>query len=96
MIRFVDRYSCNTELLPWETFSCLDTETNMLMDNVLEGENYYVYHNGKDTDRYKRVIALSFVDVCQTDEEDDLSMFGFELFGHLPNRRNWWRRIRRN
>lgn len=93
MIRFVNRYSVPIEHLPINAFNCLDTETNMIMeDSILKRECYYVYHIGKDTDRYQRVIALSFVNVCETDEEDDLSNYGFKYIREIPNGRKMWGR----
>ena len=96
MIRFVDKFCWDRKKyqeVPFEAWNCLDTETGKLMsDCVIQGEDYYVYHNGQDTDRYKRVIALSFVDICQTDKEDDLSKYGFKLIGQKLNGLNWWMR----
>lgn len=85
MIRFVDKFVWDADKyngVPFEAFNCIDTETGMFMDEgILPNEVYYLYHNGEDTDRYQRVIALSFVDVCRTDETDDLSPYGFKLIG---------------
>ena len=85
MIRFVEKFTWDTKkyrALPPEAFNCIDTETDMLMErDILDNEIYYLYHNGEDADRYKRVVALSFVDVCTTDGTDDLSKYGFKLIG---------------
>lgn len=93
MIRFVDKYTIPVESLPIEAFNCFDTETKMLMeDHIFKNEYYYVFHNGKDTDRYKRVIALAYVDICQTDPQDDLSRYGFKCIGQKLNGLKWWMR----
>ena len=93
MIRFVNRYSIPIEQLPISAFNCIDTETNMLMeDSIIKRECYYVYHIGKDTDRYQRVIALNFVNVCETNEEDDLSNLGFEYIRQTPQGHKMWMR----
>ena len=94
MIRFVNRYTEPMYHIPASLFNCLDTETNILIeiDNVIPNENYYVFHIGKDTDRYKRVIALSYVDICETDQEDDLSDFGFKCIGQTFNGHKMWSR----
>ena len=91
MIRFVNRYSMPMPFLPISIFNVFDIKTNTLMikDIIIPNENYYIYHNGKESDRYKRVIALSYVEVCETDIDDDLSKYGFQLIRHLNERKIW-------
>lgn len=92
MIRFVNKYTIPVVSLPIEAFNCLDTETNMLIEGGSMQDEYYAYHIGEDTDRYQRVIALSFVDVCETDKEDDLSDLGFEYISHTVDGLKMWRK----
>ena len=35
---------------------------------------------------------IRFVDICQTDESDDFSRFGFKLIGRKTNGLKYWRR----
>ena len=93
MIRFVNRYTTAIDCLPDSVFNCLDTETNMLMENtIMKRECYYPYHLGENTDRYQRVVALSFVNICETDKEDDLSSYGFKFIRETPNGWKMWGR----
>ena len=92
MIRFVNRYSVPIEHLPITAFNYLDAETDTLMEEGMKRENYFVYHIGKDNDRYLRVIALDFVDVCETDKDDDLSSFGFKYIRQTPDGHKMWGR----
>ena len=91
MIRMVNLYSFPVELLPIDTFNVIDIKTNLLIEKTIwKPKNYYIYHIGKDTDRYKRVINLLYVEMCETDEEDNLSDFNFKLLGHTPFQRKIW------
>lgn len=93
MIRVIDKYTCAAEDVPFEAWNCIDTETKMLMnEGAIKNEVYYVCHNGKDSDRYKRVVALKYIDICQTDKEDNLSRYGFKLIGQKLSGLNWWMR----
>lgn len=91
MIRFVYEYSVLKEYYIDKLFNCLDTKINMLMekDKILPNGDYYIFHIGKDTDRYQRVVLLDLIDICETDETDDLSAFGFECIGYGYRYRLW-------
>lgn len=91
MIRMVNLYSFPIGLLPIDIFNVIDTKTNLLMEKTIwEAKNYYVYDTGEDTDRYKRVINLLYVEMCETDEEDNLSDFNFKHLGYTPFQRKIW------
>mgnify|MGYP003299653393 CR=1 FL=1 len=64
----------------------------LVNNNIMKRECYYIYHNGKETDRYKRAVALDLVDICETDQEDDLSNFGFHCIEQLINEYKKWSR----
>lgn len=95
MIRFINKFIMPTEeeCLPANTFVCVDTETNMLVNsNIMKPKCYYICHNGKETDRYKRAVMLDFVEICETDQEDNLSNFGFHYIEQLIDGYKKWSR----
>jgi hypothetical protein len=91
MIRFVYEYSVLKEYYIDKLFNCLDTKINILMekDKILPNGDYYIFHIGKDTDRYQRVVLLDLIDICETDETDDLSTFGFKCIGYGYGYKIW-------
>lgn len=87
MIRSVNKWYCDQRThpkLPLSTFNIVDTTTNSFMEPDETGvAKYYLFHNRDINDIYKRVVDLNFVEVCETDLEDDLSIYGFELIGNI-------------
>lgn len=74
MITFVNRFTIPICYLKVDTYKVVDTETDNAITN---SKQYYLYHCGKSTDRYKRFINLRYVDICETEDEDDLTDYGF-------------------
>jgi hypothetical protein len=97
MIRIIDKFNhdfCKyDDALLLGAFNVLDTQTNMLMESFFGNPNYYIFHNGKDSDRYKRVVNLELVTICHADRGDDLSKYGFKLIGRSVDGFNRWGKI---
>jgi hypothetical protein len=80
-------------------YNILDTKTGMLLEENPSDFTYYIYDlpfsvDGKSDCRYERVIALEFVEVCETDKEDDLSDFGFTLINpHTAHGYKMWQKF---
>ena len=88
MIRNVNKFTRETEHLSSIAYSNLfavfNTETQEFVDvdkSWIENGSYYTFHNGSDSDVYLRQVDLRYVDVCETDLDDDLTQYGFKLLG---------------
>lgn len=88
MIRNVNKFTREIEYLSSvavsNLFATYDTETQAIIDvdkGWIENGIYYTFHNGSDSDTYLRKVDLRYVDVCETDLDDDLTEYGFKLFG---------------
>jgi hypothetical protein len=93
MIRNVNKFTREKEFyecVPSAIYNAVDIETNELLeDGVIKDGIYYIFHNGKVSDKYQRVVNLKFVDVCETDLEDDLSVYGFKLIRQMGVWKRW-------
>lgn len=88
MIRNVNKFTREIEYLSSvavsNLFTTFNTETQSIVDvdrGWIENGNYYTFHNGSDSDTYLRKVDLRYVDVCETDLDDDLTEYGFKLLG---------------
>jgi hypothetical protein len=100
MIRNVNKFAfpdcCNDPATL--AYNILDTETGMLLEENPSDFTYYIYDlpfsvDSKSSGRYKRVIALDFIEVCETDQEDDLNGFGFTLINNNFKGYKLWQRF---
>jgi hypothetical protein len=85
MITFVNKFTRPICYLKEDAYVVIDTETE---NTIVTQKQYYLYHRGKPTDRYKRYINLDYVDVCETEENDNLTEYGFVRI----NGNRWFRR----
>ena len=88
MIRNVNKFARKVEYLSSvavsNLFATFNTETQSIVDvdrAWIENGNYYTFHNSSDSDTYLRKVDLRYVDVCETDLDDDLTEYGFKLLG---------------
>ena len=82
MIIEVHNYTVSEENLPVEVFNYYDTkEQELLIKDDLKHANFYRFPDPevKESDRYKRVVALSFIVSCTTSSAADLSEYGFMM-----------------
>jgi hypothetical protein len=101
MIRKVNKFafldSCNDPASL--AYNILDAETGMLLEENPSDFTYYIYDlpfsvDSKSDGRYERVVALEFVEVCETDQEDNLSDFGFTLINsHTAHGYKMWQKF---
>jgi hypothetical protein len=101
MIRIINKFAlpdcCNDPASL--VYNILDTETGMLLEDNQSDFTYYIYDmpfsvDSKSGGRYERVIALEFVEVCETDQEDDLNDFGFTLINsHTAHGYKMWQKF---
>lgn len=88
MIRRVNKFTRTFEYLSGiemnNVFATFNTETQAIIDvdlGLVKDGKYYTFHNGSDSDTYLRQVDLRYVDVCETDLDDDLTEYGFVLLG---------------
>ena len=90
MIRRINKFTREFEYLSGfellNSFVTFNTETQTIIDvdsRLIKDSKYYTFHNGSDSDTYLRQVDLRYVDVCETDLDDDLTEYGFKLVGQI-------------
>ena len=88
MIRNVNKITIEFEYLSSiemsNLFATFNTETQTIIDvdkGWVEDGKYYTFHKDSDSDIYLRKVDLRYVDICETDLDDDLTEYGFKLLG---------------